>query len=115
MATEDEYRRIALSLPEVIEENHYGSPSFKVGKTFLSRLREDGENVVLPMPIDERDFWIEQEPNIFHVTEHYQKWAGVLVRLAEVEPERLEELLHGAWLHVAKPAVRKRHPELASG
>ena len=62
MATEDEYRRIVLSLPEVIEESHYGSPSFKVGKTFLTRLREDGENVVVPMNRDERDFWIEQEP-----------------------------------------------------
>ncbi|MEX1104493.1 MAG: MmcQ/YjbR family DNA-binding protein [Dehalococcoidia bacterium] len=114
MATEEEYREIALSLPEVIEENHYGSPSFKVGKTFLSRLREDGENVVLPMPLDERDFWIEQEPHLFHVTEHYRKWSGVLVRLAQVEPERLEDLLLNAWLKVAKPAVRKRHPELTT-
>jgi hypothetical protein len=112
MATEDEYRRIVLSLPEVIEESHYGSPSFKVGKTFLTRLREDGENVVVPMNRDERDFWIEQEPGIFHVTKHYENWDGVLVRLAEVDAERLEELLRAAWVMVAKPMVRKRHPEM---
>ncbi len=115
MATEEEYRQIALSLPEVIEESYYGSPSFKIGKTFFSRLREDGENVVVPMPLDERDFWIEQEPRIFHVTKHYQGWDGVLVRLVEVEPERLEDLLLNAWLKVARPAVRKRHPELTAG
>lgn len=113
MATEEEYRRIVLSLPEVIEENHYGSPSFKVGKTFLSRLREDGENVVVPMHREEREFWIEQEPHLFHVTKHYQNWNGVLVRLAVADPERLEELLRAAWVFVAKPAVRKRHPEFA--
>jgi hypothetical protein len=112
MATEQQFRDIALSLPEVIEEPHYGSPSFKVGKTFLTRLREDGENVVVPMPRDERDFWMQQEPRIFHVTKHYEGWDGVLVRLAEVEGGRLEELLRGAWLMVAKPAVRKRHPEM---
>jgi hypothetical protein len=93
----------------VVEELYYGSPAFKVGKSFLTRLREDGENVVVPMPRDERDFWIEQEPRIFHVTPHYQNWDGVLVRLAEVEPGHLEELLRGAWLMVAKPSVRKRH------
>jgi hypothetical protein len=113
MATEADYRGIALALPEVIEELYYGSPAFKVGKTFLSRLREDGENVVVPMSLDERDFWIEQEPAIFHVTPHYQNSATVLVRLAAVDPDRLEELLHSAWLLVAKPAVRKRHPEMA--
>jgi hypothetical protein len=36
----------------------------------------------------------------------------VLVRLAEEEPERLQELLQSAWLFVAKPAVRKRHAVL---
>lgn len=112
MATEDDYRRIALGLPEVIEENYYGSPAFKVGKTFLTRLREDGENLVIPMTLDEREFWIDQEPRIFHVTQHYKSWPGVLVRLAEVEPERLEDLLLNAWLKVAKPAVRKRHPQV---
>jgi hypothetical protein len=112
MATEREYRWIAFALPEVIEENYYGSPSFKVGKTFLSRLREDGENIVVPMSFDEREFWMEQEPRIFHVTAHYQNYPSVLVRLAEVEPDRLEELLQAAWLMVAKPAVRKRHPEM---
>ena len=112
MATEAQYRDIALALPEVIEESHYGSPSFKVRRTFLSRLRDDGENVVIRMPRDERDFWIEQEPRIFHVTPHYQNWDGVLVRLAEVEPDRLEELLRGSWLFAARPHVRKRHPEM---
>jgi hypothetical protein len=112
MATEDDYRRIVLALPEVIEESYYGSPAFKVGKTFLTRLREDGENLVIPMTLDERDFWIDQEPRIFHVTPHYKSWPGVLVRLAEVEPERLEHLLLNAWLQVAKPTVRKRHPQV---
>ena len=113
LTTEDEYRQIALSLPEVVEESHYGSPAFKVGKTFLTRLREDGENVVLPMNRDEREFWIDQEPDIFHVTKHYQNGGAVLVRLAKVDAERLEDLLRSAWLLVAKPAVRKRHPQLA--
>lgn len=109
MATADDYRRIALALPEVIEESHYGSPAYKAGKKFLTRLREDGENVVIPMNRDERDFWIESEPELFHVTPHYQNWNGVLVRLAKVEPERLEELLSAAWLFVATPTMRKRH------
>lgn len=112
MATEEQFRAIALSLPEVIEELYYGSPAFKVGKTFLTRLREDGENVVVPMPRDEREFWMDQEPRIFHVTKHYENSDAVLVRLAEVDVERLEELLRAAWLMVAKPAVRKRHPDM---
>lgn len=112
VATEEEYRRIAFSLPEVTEESYYGSPSFKVGKSFLSPLSEDAETVVVPMNRDERDFRIEQEPQIFHVTQHYANFNMVLVRLDEVDLERLEDLARSAWLLVAKPAVRKRHESM---
>jgi hypothetical protein len=112
VATEAEYRRIAFSLPEVVEELYYGSPSFKVGKAFLTRLREDGEDVVVPMGREERDFWIEQEPEIFHVTPHYVNYDSVLVRLAAIDGERLEQLLRAGWSRVAKPPIRKKYPEM---
>ena len=39
-------RQLALALPEVEEGVTHGTPSFKVRKKFLSRLREEGVLVV---------------------------------------------------------------------
>lgn len=108
MATEADLRRIAFGLPEVVEEPYYGRPSFKVGKTFMASLKEDGDTLVVRMTLDERDFRLEQEPEMFFVTPHYQDWPTVLVRLSAVDPERLEEILLDAWRMAAKPAIRTR-------
>ena len=40
--TFDDVRAIALDLPEVVETTSYGTPSFKVRKQMLCRLRDDG-------------------------------------------------------------------------
>lgn len=109
MATEADLRRIAFGLPEVVEEPYYGRPSFKVGKTFMASLKEDGDTLVVRMTLDERDFRLEQEPEMFFVTPHYQDWPTVLVRLSAVDPERLEEILLDAWRMAAKPAIRTRY------
>ena len=113
--TPDQFRQIVSALPEVVEGSHVGAPAYYVGKSFFTRIRDDDQNVLVPMEFGERDFWIAQEPAIFHMPARYAGWRGVFVRLAEVEPERLDELLRGAWVMVAKPAVRKRHPEMTAG
>ncbi|MGE5596661.1 MAG: MmcQ/YjbR family DNA-binding protein [Hyphomicrobiales bacterium] len=108
MATEADLRRIAFSLPSVIEEPYYGRPSFKVVKTFMATLKEDGETLVLRMSLDERDFWLEQEPDIFFITDHYRNFPSVLVRLPVVDATRLEELLRDAWrLSAPKKVLRE--------
>ena len=40
MSTEDDARRIALSLPEVHERTSYGTPAWSVGRTVFDRLLE---------------------------------------------------------------------------
>ncbi len=96
--TWDELRPIVLALPGTAEGTSYGTPSFRLGKKFLTRLREDGETLVIPLAsIDEREALMESEPDLYFYTDHYRDWPSVLVRLPLAKPEHVAGLLTQAW------------------
>ncbi|HEV7504634.1 MAG TPA: MmcQ/YjbR family DNA-binding protein [Thermoanaerobaculia bacterium] len=110
-------RQIALALPEVEEGKSYGTPAFKVRGKFLSRLREDGETLVVRIDMDERDILMAANPETFYITDHYRGYPAMLVRMATVDPDELRELLEGAWRRVAPKrlvAVLDQGPPAAS-
>jgi hypothetical protein len=90
-------RDLALALPGVEESTSYGTPAMKVRRKLIARLKEDGETIVVPMLIDERDVRIAAEPDVFFVTDHYVPFPYILVRLAKVTRTDLREMLQDAW------------------
>jgi hypothetical protein len=97
MASEDDVRTIALSLPETEERPSYGTPGFRVKDRLFARIREPGVLVVFCADEGEKDFLLRAEPEKFFTTPHYDGHASVLVRLEAVGREELRELLTDAW------------------
>ncbi len=94
-------RELALTLPGVEEGLSYGTPAFKVGKKLMARLHQDGEALVLKMDFFARDTLMQAEPDTFFITDHYQGYPWVLVRLSTVRREQLRDLLDDAWRSLA--------------
>jgi hypothetical protein len=90
-------RKFVLSLDNVEEVKSYGTPGFKIGGALFVRLKEDGETLVVRTGFDERDEMIATAPEIYFVTEHYLNYKWILVRLARIELDALQDLLRGAW------------------
>ena len=107
--TYDEVRALALALPGVAEATSYGTPSLTVRGKMLTRLKEDGETLVIRIDFDEREMLIDAEPETFFVTDHYRAYEAMLVRLAHVAPETLQRLIEQAW---RQRASRKQLAEL---
>jgi hypothetical protein len=59
------------------------------------------EFLVVRTDFGERAALLQQDPETFFVTPHYETYPGVLVRLATVQPDQLRELLTEAWRLVA--------------
>ena len=97
MATDDDVRAIALSLPETEERPSYGTPGFRVKDRLFARLREPGVLVLRVADEGEKDFLLRAEPDKFFTTAHYDGYPSVLVRLGAVDREELRELLTDAW------------------
>jgi len=94
-------RRAATGLPEVEESTSYGTPSLKVRGKFLTRLKEDGETIVLRADFDSRDAMVRMQPDVFYITDHYRDYPAVLVRLKKVGRAQLRELIADGWRLVA--------------
>jgi len=95
-------RKMLLAFPGVVEGPCYGTPGFRVGKKFLSRLHQAGDSMVIKVgSIDERDMLLEAEPKVFHITEHYRDYPALLVRIAAVEPEILRAMIERNWRQLA--------------
>jgi hypothetical protein len=106
--TFDDVRRIALAWPEVEDSTSYGTPSLKVRKKMLVRLKEDGDSLVMPsVPQDERDVLVEREPKVFYFTDHYRDYPTVLIRLSKATCAVVEPFLRRRWRELASKAAVK--------
>ena len=107
MATKEDVRRIALSLPESVEEP--GRFAFAVGgKAFAwvwlervepRRARVPNADVIAVRVANEleKDSLLALDHEVFFTEPHYDGYPAVLVRLPVIEPDLLTEVLTAAW------------------
>ena len=89
-------RRVALALPEAVEQDHHGRPSFRVaGKIFATLWDEDHMNVM----IDEPGILtaVEAHPRVCAEVWWGRRLAAVRVELGAAGEQLLADLLSDAW------------------
>ena len=103
-----EIRKIALSLPEAVEEPSE-RPAFRVrGKLFAWRSRErDGATLALRVDRDEKPMMLDARPDLYFQTPHYEGYPGVLVHLDAIDLDELRERIEDAWLIQAPKTLAK--------
>lgn len=100
--TPEEARADALSLPETVEQDHHGRPSFRVGgRIFATLWRDEQMNVML----DEGGILtaVEAAPLACTEVRWGKRLAAVGVSLPAVERDFLRDLLADAWEEKAPP------------
>lgn len=121
MATLEDARRIALSLPATSEKVSWGSLHWRVRdkgfawerplrKTDLAALGDDaptGEILgVRVADLGEKDALVAAEPDVFFTIPHFDGWPAVLVRLGAIGLDELTEVITDAWLDRAPATLR---------
>jgi hypothetical protein len=98
MPTWHDVVEIGSRFPGVEVTTSYGTPSLKVRKKFMCRLRTDPDALVLRVSdMGEREALLQGQPDAFFITPHYDGYPAVLVRLEAVDPTELAELIEEAW------------------
>ena len=121
MATRDDVRRIALSLPETSEDPD--GFSFSVGGKayawpWLERLNPKARRVPNPdvMAVRvghelEKETLMEMDPRVFFTEPHYDGYPAILVRLPAIEVDLLRVILTEGWRCRAPRRLRDAGPE----
>src|SRR5262245_33780894 len=100
---------IGRELPEVVEDTWYGTPALKVRGKGFTRLKEDGKSVVFVLEnVDEQEFLIEAQPDLYYITDHYRGWPAVLARMARLRAPECRLRLERAWRKKAPRALVTR-------
>jgi hypothetical protein len=130
MATWDDVRRIALDLPETAESTSRGTSTWIVVKKLFVWERPLGRSDLLALgerapsgpilglrtpDLAVKEALLAAEPASF-TTPHFDGYAAILIKLAEIDPARLEHLITEAWLASAPKRVvaaylRDRQPD----
>jgi hypothetical protein len=107
MADADDVRRVALALPDVEEIDSDGFDFRVAGKGFVWSYPErlPGQRRVIRTDIAvlfvgdeaEKQALLLGEPEVFFTAPGYDGWPLVMLRLAQVDIERLTELVTDAW------------------
>jgi hypothetical protein len=113
MATEEDVREIALSLPDTIEKPSYGTPGYRVRDKGFLRIRSEAEGglMVFVADIGEKEALLAAEPDKFFTTSHYDGHASVLVHLPAIDVDELRELITESWRLKAPARVRKAYDQ----
>jgi hypothetical protein len=126
VATWDDVRRIALSLPETSEVVSRDRASWRVrDKGFVwerplrpadLRALGDGapEGPILGARVEHlgaKEALLADDPDVFFTTPHFDGYAAVLVRLDKIAPEDLDELIVEAWLARAPKRLAEEYIE----
>jgi hypothetical protein len=94
--TVEQIRKLALALPEVVEQDHWGNPSFRVrGRIFATMPDKQHVNVMIePFDVEAA---VRAEPESCEELWWGKELRGVCVSLPNAAPNLLEELLRAAW------------------
>ena len=96
MVSREQAQQLALALPQAVEQDHHGRPSFRVaGKIFATQWDADHMNVML----DEDGVLtaVHDEPETCEKVWWGKRLTAVRVDLRRVDSELLASLLADAW------------------
>ena len=97
--TPDDFRRIALALPEVLESAHHGHPDFRIrNRVFATLGWPDEDWGMVKLRPDEQEVLTAAAPEVFEpVPGGWGRKGATQVRLARAEPSHVEGAMAIAW------------------
>jgi hypothetical protein len=109
MVSQQQARALALALPEAVEQDHHGRPSFRVaGKIFATLWDETTLNVMLDEPGILTA--VQSRPEACAERWWGQRLAAVAVDLPHTDATLVCELLADAWEHKAPAKLSRPRP-----
>src|ERR1700677_4563936 len=106
----DTVREIGLAFPGVKETMAYGMPALKIRRELLACIPAsrsvEPHSLVVRISLQDRAELLAADPAVYYLTDHYESFDGVLVRLSRITPDGLQGLLGMAYKYVTRAGQR---------
>jgi hypothetical protein len=105
--------RIGAALPDVEETTSWGAPALKVHGRMMAckaiNKQAEPNTLGVCIPIPQREELIAADPATYYLKPHYEDYPCVLVRLSQIHPDALRDLLRMGW-EFARLQTRRKAP-----
>jgi hypothetical protein len=109
-----DFRELVLCLPETIEKETWGHPTFRVRNKMFATAAADLSTGTVKSTLDEQRALTQMDPETFKVPAYVGKYGWIAIVLDRVDHDELRELTIEAWRMTApKRLVRswdEEHP-----
>jgi hypothetical protein len=114
--TANDFRRLALSLPETIESAHMDHPDFRVaGKVFATLGHPAKGWGMVKLTPEQQHYFSKDEPDVFRpVNGAWGRGGATSVNLKAADKKTLVNALQAAWNNTAPKRLREQLKENAS-
>ena len=107
MSDIESLRRIALSLPEAYEQDHFGGPSWRVAKKIFVTASAEKNRATLKLGRDQQMILFDVRPDTFSPA----VWGALTwtyVELGRIDEGELADLVKAAWRQVAPKGLLRK-------
>ena len=114
--TAEDFRNLALSLPEAIEHSHMGHPDFRVrGRIFATLGYPDERKAMVKLTHDQQHALTRARPRAFApMTGGWGRRGATLVTLDAADESAVSDALLMAWRNTAPKSLLAAHSSLAA-
>jgi hypothetical protein len=111
--TANDFRRLALSLPEAEERSHMDHPDFRVGgKIFATLGYPDKSRGMVKLPPEDQHNFSKDHPDVFvPVKGTWGRRGATSVHLKAADSETLRKAITVAWRKAAPKRLGEQFPE----
>jgi hypothetical protein len=110
MISVSEARKLALSLPEATEQDHFGRPSFRIrGKIFSTLWPVEKRAMVKLSAVDQSVFTSFDSQVFYPVPGGWGRQGATFVELRKVKKSMLRDALTAAWQLAAPKKLALAH------
>jgi hypothetical protein len=100
--TADDFRALALALPEAAEDEHMGHPDFRVRGKIFATLGPDGDWGMVKLTPDQQRLFVRTSPAAFApVDGGWGRRGATRVTLAVADEPTVRQALTAAWRNTA--------------
>jgi hypothetical protein len=104
----DDFRRIALAMPEAVESAHMDHPDFRVGGKVFATLSRDGQKGVVMLTPEQQEALVASAPSVFSPAAGAWGRRGCTeVLLKNARAPVVKKAMTAAWQNKAPAKVRR--------
>ena len=111
MMEPDDVRTFALSLPDAVEIETWGHPTFRVREKIFATLADDGSTAGAKTTKLEQIALVSSESEVFSVPAYVGRYGWVDIKLDRGNPDHVKELIEEAWRQTAPKRLVKAYDE----